>query len=94
MVEDMGVFFSPAEFATPATLDGAAVLGILDQPYAQMLDGIAGTEPVYVLPTAQRGQATQGSWLVLGTQTFRVRSLQPDGTGPTGVTTLTLETRT
>jgi hypothetical protein len=90
MIEDMGVFFSPAEFATPATLDGAAVLGILDQPYAQLLDGVAGTDPVFVLPTQQVGNARQGSWLVVGQATYRVRSAQHDGTG---VTTLVLESR-
>lgn len=93
MVEDMGAFFRPAEFATPATLDGVAVTGILDQPYAQQLDGIASTEPAYVLPTAEVGQARQGSWLVVGGTRYRVRSLQPDGTGASGTTTLVLEAR-
>lgn len=93
MVEDMAAFFQAAEFATPATLDGVAVTGILDQPYAQQLDGIASTEPMYMLPTAQIGQARQGSWLVVGAARYRVRSIQPDGTGPTGTTTLLLEAR-
>jgi hypothetical protein len=90
MVEDMGAFFSPAEFATPATLDGVAVNGILDQPHDLILDGVASTAPVYVLPSADAADARQGAWLVVGAARYRVRSVQPDGTG---VTTLVLEAR-
>ena len=92
MVEDMAVFFTAAEFATPATLDGVSVLGILDQPYMQALDGIASTEPTYTLSAAQAAPAQQGSWLEAGAAgIYRVRSVQPDGTG--NAVTLLLERR-
>jgi hypothetical protein len=94
MVEDMAAFFSADEFATPATLDGVAVLGVFDNPYMQALGGMATTEPSYVLPTASAASVRQGAWLeVAGQGTYRVRSVQPDGTGPTGATTLVLEQR-
>jgi len=41
-----------------------------------------------MLPSADVGSAVQGSTLVIGSATYRVTSVQPDGTG---VTTLTLE---
>lgn len=91
MVEDMAVFFNAAEFASNATLDGVAVVGILDQPYAQVLDGIATTEPMFTLPTASAATAAQGQLLEVNNTTYRVRSVQGDGTGPSGVTMLTLE---
>lgn len=82
MVEDMAQFFRADEFATPATLDGAAVLGILDQPYMQALDGIATTEPTYTLSATAAAAARQGSWLELASGgSYRVRSVQPDGSG-------------
>lgn len=93
MVEDMAVFFNAAEFAGTATLEGVPVQGILDQPYAQVLDGIATTEPMFTLPTAAAAaaEAAQGQLLELGDTTYRVRSVQADGTGPHGVTVLSLE---
>jgi hypothetical protein len=91
MVEDQAVFFSTAEFASTATLNGVAVVGILDQPYAQVLDGIATSEPMFTLPTAQATSAAQGQTLVVSGITYRVRSVQGDGTGTTGVTMLVLE---
>lgn len=91
MVEDMSAFFNAAEFATPAALDGVNVLGIFDQPYLQVLDGVASTEPTFTLPAEQAAAARQGSWLVVAGRTYRVRSVQPDGTG--GATVLILEQR-
>ena len=85
--EDLSPFFNTAELATAATLDGAAVTGIFDNAYTDAL-GLASREPMYTLPTASAAAATQSSVLVVGGVTYRVTSVQPDGTG---VTTLLLE---
>jgi hypothetical protein len=85
LVEDLSVFF--ADFNTTATLDGAAVDVIFDNAYADPL-GVATRQPQAMLTTASAAAATQASVLVVGGVTYRVRSMEPDGTG---VTTLTLE---
>lgn len=90
MVEDLSAFFSATDFATQATLNGVGVLGIFDQPYLQALEGIATTGPVFTLPTAQAAATQQGATLLVAGGTYRVRSVQHDGTG---VTALQLEQR-
>lgn len=85
MVEDLSVFFS--DFATTATLDGAAVDVIFDNGYADPF-GVATKQPQAMLQSTIAAAATQASVLVVAGVTYRVRSIEPDGTG---VTTLTLE---
>jgi len=84
-VESLSPFF--ADFATAATLDGGAVTVIFDNGYVEAY-GLASRNPQAMLPSADVGSAVQGSTLVIGSATYRVTSVQPDGTG---VTTLTLE---
>jgi len=79
--EDLSTFFAAAEFASPATLDGVPVVGILDNNYMQAFDGIAGASTSYTLPSAACAAATSASVLVVAGSTYRVRSVQPDGTG-------------
>ena len=85
--EDLTPFFNTAELATAATLDGAAVSGIFDNAYAEAFD-MATRAPMFTLPSASAAAATQASVLVVGGVSYRVTSVQPDGTG---VTTLMLE---
>lgn len=85
--EDLSAYFSVAGFASAATLDGAAVTGIFDNAYTEAF-GMASRAPMFTLPTASAASATQASVLVVGGTTYRVTSVQPDGTG---VTTLLLE---
>lgn len=89
MVEDFTVFFNAAEHATDALLDGVAVTGIFEHGYAQQLSGISTTEPTFALASSAAAGATAASVLVInGGATYRVRSVQADGTG---VTLLVLE---
>ena len=49
--EDLSAFFSTAEFATAATLNGVAVSGIFDAPLALGVVGeygMANTQPAWV----------------------------------------------
>jgi hypothetical protein len=86
--ESLAPFFNVAEFANSATLDGASVSGIFDNAYTDIM-GIASRVPMFTLPTASASAATQASVLITGGGvTYRVTSVQPDGTG---VTTLMLE---
>mgnify|MGYP001403029669 CR=1 FL=1 len=83
--ENLAPFFS--DFASAATLDGASVSGIFDNQYIDTL-GIASRQPMFTLPTADAAAATTSSVLVVEGVTYRVRSIEPDGTG---VTMLMLE---
>lgn len=83
--ESLAPFFS--DFATVATLDGASVRGIFDSQYVDPL-GIASRQPMFTLPTSAAASATQASVLVVEGVTYRVRTIEPDGTG---VTVLMLE---
>jgi hypothetical protein len=85
--ENLAPFFNVAEFASSATLDGASVSGIFDNAYTDIM-GIASRVPMFTLPTASASAATQASVLITGGVTYRVTSVQPDGTG---VTALMLE---
>ena len=61
--------------------------GIFDNAYIDVL-GMASKTPMFMLATSSATSATQASVLITGGVTYRVTSVQPDGTG---VTTLMLE---
>lgn len=84
--ENLAPFFSDFA-ASSATLDGASVRGIFDNQYVDVL-GLASRQPMFTLPTADAAAATQASVLIVEGVTYRVRSIEPDGTG---VTVLMLE---
>lgn len=77
-----------ADFGQDVTLNGAAVRVIFDNAYRELFDGVATRTPTAGLPTGAAGSASQGALLVTGGRTYRVTSVQPDGTG---WTTLALE---
>jgi hypothetical protein len=93
IADDLAPFFSLDEFAVEAVLDGVPVVGIYDAPYAEAF-GMATTAPVFRLPDANLC-ASQASSLTIktgpGAGLWRVRSIEPDGTG---VTALSLERAT
>ena len=90
--ESLDAFFVEAEFATAATLNGVAVLGIFDRPYAPVTLGYAGaaaTRPTYRLPATSADSSAVGRTLVVaGEGSFVVAEARPDGTG---LVTLELE---
>ncbi len=82
--EDLSAFFSTAEFATAATLNGVAVAGIFDAPLA--LGGVgeygmASTQPAYTLPSVSVPANPVGLALVIGATSYVVAAHEPDGTG-------------
>lgn len=81
LVEDLSVFFATADFAVAATLDGVGVQGLFDNAYLQAFDGIATSGTTFTLPTAHAAGANSASVLVVAGTTYRVRSVQPDGSG-------------
>lgn len=64
-----------------AVLDGTPIDGIFDRDYVQVFDGIASSGPMFTAPSASVSAATTISLLTVAGNTYRVRSVQPDGTG-------------
>lgn len=85
-VEDFTAYF--ADFGVSANLDGQGVTVIYDREFLQVLDGIATTSPAATAPSTTVAAATTASILVVAGNTYRVRSVQADGTG---ITRLLLE---
>lgn len=71
-----------------ALLDDVLVAGRFDAAYTQAFDGISATTTAITLDSALCADVTQASTLEIGDTQYRVRSVQPDGTGET---TLILE---
>lgn len=87
-VEDLSPFFSTSDFAVTATLAGATVTGIFDAAYFETLGEVEGRQPMFMLPTSSAPTVAHGQSLVIGAKTYKVRGVQPDGTG---ITLLRLE---
>ena len=82
--ENLSAFF--ADFGVAATLGGStAVRGVFDDGHALGsvgLVGMAGTQPMFTLPTDSVTPADPvGQTLVIGARSFTVAEHQPDGTG-------------
>lgn len=71
-------------FAVSATVDGSPVNGIFDNEYfddtvgAQM--GADSSQPAFLCAAADVSSATINSTVVIGATTYKVTSVQPDGT--------------
>jgi hypothetical protein len=85
--EDLSVFFDTDEFADAVTYNGVTINGIFDNAYFEG-QGIQGSQPVFICPTASVSNALHGDELVRNSVTYRVVGVEPDGTG---VTLLRLE---
>ena len=86
--ENLAPFFNILEFADSGVLDGVAVSGILDIGYSEQF-GMSTHDARYTMAaSATTAAATTASVLVARSVSYRVRSVQDDGTG---VTVLLLE---
>ncbi len=83
--EDLTAFFAPSEFASPATLGGAPVVGIFDNGFDEqaLAMGMASSAPVFTLASAAVPAPVIGLSLVVGAVTYKVVESMPDGTGVT-----------
>lgn len=88
--EDFGLFFNTDEFAVQATLavGGASFPVIFDRAYQAALGGqISATNPQAVARDSdlQALDVVAGTELSIDDVDYRVRDLQPDGTGTTAL---------
>lgn len=86
--EDLSAFFSDAELAQVATLDGQSVMGMLEAGFEDATlagYGIAGSSPRFTLPASQVPANAHGLLLTIaagpGAGSYRVAQAMPDATG-------------
>lgn len=87
--EDMSVFFRADELGVSATVAGTALVGVLAEGYAQSEDVEGYAPELHVATEDLPGGVADGSSVVIGARTFRVRNVRPDETDR--VTILQLE---
>ena len=87
--EDLAPFFATSDFGSAATIGAATVNGILDTAYLEPLgNAVQGNAPVFLCRTADVASIAHGTSIVIAGVTYKVRGVEPDGTG---VTLLRLE---
>jgi len=80
-VADHAVFLS--DFGVAATVGGVALRGIFDNGYADAFGIVSGSAPVLLISTTAAPAVAHGSAVVIGSDSFTVREIQPDGLGMT-----------
>lgn len=87
--EDLTAFFSTSDFGTAATYNGSTTInGIFDNDYTEPMGRLQAASPVFVCRTADVSTAAHGQTLVINAVTYKIRGVEPDGTG---ITLLRLE---
>jgi len=84
LTANLDVFFSTDEFAKPVTLNGVIVSAIYDAPYASGSVGpygMASTQPVLTLATANVPTDPVGKTAVVNAVNYLIAAHEPDGTG-------------
>ena len=80
--EDLAPFFAADGFATEATIGGAAVRVIFEQPYADPFGAaLDSSQPQCWVPSASVSNLRQGAAVVIGSSDYKVERIEPDGTG-------------
>ena len=80
MTEDLSVFFDTDDFAVTVNLDGTSVDGILSlEPIESNF--VQTTKPVFTYEKADKPSVTIDSTLIYDSITYKVKSMEPDGTG-------------
>lgn len=80
MAEDLDIFFDTDDFAVTATILGSSVSGILREEFIQV-DFVESKRPVFECIAADVTGIVHGDTVVISSTTYKVRGIQPDGTG-------------
>lgn len=89
--ENFDIYFDTRFGGTNATIGGNPVVGIFDNEYVEIDNGVApvvGTKPTLTVRDSDAVGAIAGTNVVVGSTNYKVIIPQPDGTG---VTVLILE---
>jgi hypothetical protein len=87
MLEDLGIFFNPQEFAIDAVIEGRSVPGVQGQTPSSE-GGVETQKTVFTCASAGVDQVQHGAPLRLEDRAYTVVGIRPDGVG---FTTLVLE---
>lgn len=82
--ENLTAFVRDHDFAVAATLQGVAVTSgvIFDADYVEPLGNyVEGSGPVALAIATEVASVAQAQSLVIGATTYKVRGVEPDGTG-------------
>lgn len=82
--ENLTAFVREDDFAVAATLQGVAVASgvIFDAAYIEPLsNAVEGFHPVALVIESEVPSVAHGQSLVIGAATYKVRGVEPDGTG-------------
>jgi len=82
MTEDLDVFLDTDDFATEATINSATVLGILGNEFVQV-DFVESSKPAFECKSSDITGIAHGDTVTVGSDSYKVRGIQPDGTGMT-----------
>jgi len=77
--EHLDPFF--ADFGIDATVAGVQILGVFDKAYQERFGVVSGSAPVLIVPSTVN--ATEGDAVVVSGNSYKVASVEPDGTGLT-----------
>jgi hypothetical protein len=82
--ENLTAFVRDDDFAVAATLQGVAVTSgvIFDAEYVEPLGNFAeARQPVALAIASEVASVAQGQTLAIGATNYKVRGVEPDGTG-------------
>lgn len=88
--EDLSVFLRTEDFGTAAVYSGSGetINGILDTEYEEPMGRVQAYKPVFTCRTSDVASASHGQTLTIGATVYKIRGVEPDGTG---ITLLKLE---
>jgi hypothetical protein len=87
ITEDLTQF--TADFGVSATVGGVAVTGIFDKAFLETLGIVGNSSPVLLILSSAAPSAAVGDTVVVGSVSYTIGDVEPDGTG---MTTLRLKT--
>ena len=71
------------DFSVPATLNGTPLHVIFDEGYKEQMGLIEDQNPMVTVKDSDVMGVVHGATVVVKSRTFKVREIQPDGTGLT-----------
>jgi hypothetical protein len=78
--EDLDVFLNTDDFAITATVNGSSVNGIFGDEFV-LVDFVESKKPVFSCKLSDVSSVAHGDTAVTSSDTYKVRGIQPDGTG-------------
>ncbi len=78
--EDLSVFLNADEFGVTVTLGGVSVVGIFGDAFIES-NFVQTVEPVFTYALSYQPSVTIDTTLVNGSDTYKVKGIEPDGTG-------------